>query len=442
MTTRATALLIVFALFVVYNANGREIGSYDSQPAKFLAVEIATRQTLTLNYVVGRLPPLGERAAFAIDKRGNYRSALPLPSSLGAAAMAWVLSTAGLVDLDAPLGANLVAKLTASLLTATAVGFAFVAASRRTSRRNALIVALGFGLGTNMWAGVSQTLWQQETALCALMGALALLADRQASAPQYVAIGALLGLAGWARPQLGPTVVVFAGLMLSRLGWRSAPGLAAIAAFGTVAVSVNLAWFGHPLGAVPALETLHSAIHAVESSFTARPLESILGLLISPSRGLFVFSPVVLFAAAGLTSAWKEGWRTELSWCAVAAAAQFLSYGMYSVWWGGHTFGPRYVLDILPPLVLLASAGMHTVMARPVLRLAGAVCLAWSILVSGTGAFVYPAEMWNMLPADVDRNHARLWEWRDSQLLRAARSDWSPQNFSLFSTAAVSRAPQ
>ena len=191
MTTRATARLIVFAVFVVYNANGREIGSYDSQPAKFLAIEIATRQTLTLNYVVGRLPPLGERAAFATDKRGNYRSALPLPSSLGAAAMAWVLSAAGLVDLGAPLGANLVAKLTASLLTAAAVGFAFVAASRRTSRRNALIVALGFGLGTNMWAGVSQTLWQQETALCALMGALVLLAGRQASALRYVAAGAL-----------------------------------------------------------------------------------------------------------------------------------------------------------------------------------------------------------------------------------------------------------
>jgi hypothetical protein len=442
MTTRATALLIAFALLVVYNANGREIGSYDSQPAKFLAVEIATRHTLTLNYVVGRLPPLGERAAFAMDLRGNYRSALPLPSSLGAAAVAWVLSAAGLVDLDAPLGANLVAKLTASLFSAAAAGLAFVAASRRTSRRNALIVALGFGLGTNMWASVSQTLWQQETALCALMGALTLLADRQVSALRCLAIGALLGLAGWARPQLSPTVVVLAGFMLLRLGWRSAPGLAAIAAFGALAMSVNLAWFGHPLGAVPALETLHSAVHALESSFAARPWESALGLLISPSRGLLVFSPVVAFAAAGVTSAWKEGWRTELSWCAAAAAVQFLFYAMYGVWWGGHTFGPRYVLDILPPLVLLASAGMPSVTARPVLRLAGAACLAWSILAAGTGAFVYPAEQWNMLPADVDRNHARLWEWQDSQLRRAARSDWSPQNFSLFSTAAVSRAPQ
>jgi hypothetical protein len=442
MNVRSTTLLVVASAFALYNANGREIGSYDSQPAKYLAVEIATRQTLTLNYVVGRILPLGERPGFATDVDGNIRSTYPLPSALAAAIVAKALSAARLVDLGAPLAVNLVAKLTASLLTATAVGCAFLAAARRTSRTNALLVALAFGLGTNLWASVSQTLWQQETALCALMCALALLGDRRESALRCVAIGVMIGLAGWARPQLGPTVLAFCGLMAARWGWRSVLGLAPVAVFAGLAVSINLAWFGHPLGNVPALEGLHPGVHALEGSLTARPWESALGLLISPSRGLLVFSPVVAFATAGLAAARREGWRTELRWCVVAAVMQFLSYSAYSVWWGGHTFGPRYALDILPPLVVIGSAGLHAVLSRPVLRLAGAVCLAWSIGAAGTGAFVYPAELWNSSPTDIDRDHARLWDWRDSQLLRAARSEWSPQNFALFSAEAVRRLPR
>jgi len=50
---RWIAAAIVAGLLVVYNANGREIGSYDSQPTKFAARELLLRGTLTLNHVVG-----------------------------------------------------------------------------------------------------------------------------------------------------------------------------------------------------------------------------------------------------------------------------------------------------------------------------------------------------------------------------------------------------
>ena len=51
------------------------------------------------------------------------------------------------------------------------------------------------------------------------------------------------------------------------------------------------------------------------------------------------------------------------------------------------------------------------------------------------------ADLGNLSPADVDRHHERLWDWRDSQILRAWERGPSPQNFDLFDRATV-RMPE
>ena len=417
--TGPIAVLLALVAFAAFNANGREIPSYDSQPTKFLALEIAKRHTLSLGHVVGRVPALATRSAFAQDLQGNYRSAYPLPSAFAAGAAAWLLSAVHLVDLDAPLAANFIAKITASLLTALTVACAFLAAARRLSNRQAAVLALGLGLGTNLWAGVSQTLWQQETALLCLMAAILLLETAAPSLLRALAVGALIGFAGWARPQLAPTVAVLMISLLVRWQPRAAVAAIPVVAMACVAIAINLAWFGHPLGAVPALEALHLTVHGVSGSLETRPWLSAAGLLVSPSRGLLVFSPIVAIAAAGLGAAIRARWDSPLRWYLVAAVSQFVFYSLYKVWWAGHTYGPRYALDLLPLLVPLAIAGFPIVTRSRVLTGIAILALAWSVTVSAAGAFIYPAEQWNTDPTEVDHYHERLWEWRDSQIPRA-----------------------
>ena len=114
-------------------------------------------------------------------------------------------------------------------------------------------------------------------------------------------------------------------------------------------------------------------------------------------------------------------WITNpLLWCLAAALAQFLFYGSDSVWWGGHTYGPRYMLDVLPLLVPLAIEGATRV-RTPALRSLTAAVLTWSAITAAP-AFVYPHERWNGTPLDVDRHHERLWDWSDPQILRCWRS--------------------
>ena len=72
----AWAAWLVFAVaFLVYNSNGREIQSYDSQPTKYAARELALHGRLTLDDVVASAPALAERHSFQRDLTGHFRSA-------------------------------------------------------------------------------------------------------------------------------------------------------------------------------------------------------------------------------------------------------------------------------------------------------------------------------------------------------------------------------
>lgn len=436
------AAVLAMTLFLVYNANGREIGSYDSQPNKFAARELLVRHTLALSHVVGAVPELTDRPAFVMDVSGRYRSAYsPLPAVLAAAIM-WPLAKTGVANPRAPLAPNLIAAVASSLLTAVAVALAYLTARTRTSRTRSMLLAIGLGLGTGFWSAVSQTLWTHETAVLGMAIAVLSFAPpvEGLNARRAIGIGAGLALAGAARPQLAPMIAV----LLAGAFWCSrAAGLLAgglVAAAGAASCALNMHWFGHAFGPVSMMVDLNRAVHGTASTFHLG-VDGFAGLLVSPSRGLLIFSPVVLIGAVGLRAAVVEGWRSPLRWCALAAVAQYVLYSTYAVWWAGHTYGPRYLLDVLPTLVPLAATALARDGLRAPLKLTAAALLAWSIVVAGTGAFVYPHDEWNVDPNDVDRNHARLWSWSDTQIARCWRRGPSPQNFSLFTRDAFRPPP-
>jgi len=439
---RLTAAGVFLALLFFYNANGREIGSYDTQATKFAARELLLRGTLSVNHVVGATPEYITRWGFILAANGAYRSIYsPVPAILSAA-ITWPLWKTGLIDIRAPLAPGLMAKLTASILVSLAVTMTFLSARQRLERGRAVLLAAGLGLGTGFWSTASQTLWQSETAVFGL--ALAVLAfaapDERISGWGAVAIGVGLGLTGATRPQLAPIVaILLAGTWVRSKPRHAAAATALVAMFGAALCAANMRWFAHPLGALPLLQEVNSQVHGTGASFNVQ-FAGFAGLLVSPSRGLLIFSPVVLVAAAGIRRSISEGWRSALPWCSLALAAQYALYGSYAVWWGGHTYGPRYLIDLLPVAVPLAAVAMARPRPGRTATLAAAAALAWSVAVAATGAFCYPHDYWNVDPSDIDRNHARLWSLSDNQIGRCWRRGLSPQNFTLLDRAAVRRA--
>jgi len=86
-------------------------------------------------------------------------------------------------------------------------------------------------------------------------------------------------------------------------------------------------------------------------SLSALPL-GLVGLLFSPGRGLLWYSPAVLLAISGFRKAAK----TKLHEALLITALFFAFLGLHSAvpyWHGGWSWGPRYLLPVLPGLMAL-----------------------------------------------------------------------------------------
>jgi hypothetical protein len=97
-------------------------------------------------------------------------------------------------------------------------------------------------------------------------------------------------------------------------------------------------------------------------------------------------------------------------------------------WWGGWTFGPRYLTDLVPFLTFFLALVWRDAVSRVALRATLAVCIALAIFVQIIGVFYYPAGAWDSTPVTVDDQPSRVWDWRDPQLLRTWKAGPAKSN--------------
>jgi hypothetical protein len=145
----------------------------------------------------------------------------------------------------------------------------------------------------------------------------------------------------------------------------------------------------------------------------------LLGNLISPSRGVLVFVPFLLFVAYLLTRYWRYVSKRLAILALAAILLHVVLVSSFPIWWGGFSFGPRLLTDAVPWFVLLTIIGLKAALRN--LRgpefVAGALLLALSIGINGRGATSEATAMWNVRPASVDEHPERRWDWRDPQFL-------------------------
>lgn len=109
----------------------------------------------------------------------------------------------------------------------------------------------------------------------------------------------------------------------------------------------NFSIFGNPLE----LTLWHSDPKIFSSVFTFQPNPYIvIRLLVFPYRGLF-YSPIILLSLLGLYYMYKEYRLESLLILSFLVSFLFL-FSMVSGWWGGTSFGPRYLMPIIPFLMI------------------------------------------------------------------------------------------
>lgn len=81
------------------------------------------------------------------------------------------------------------------------------------------------------------------------------------------------------------------------------------------------------------------------------------GILFSPSRGLFVYSPFLLVSIFGLYWLWKDRQKHLLTFILLAwVCLHALVVAGWGMWWGGGSFGYRLLTDAVPGYFYVAFA--------------------------------------------------------------------------------------
>jgi hypothetical protein len=292
-----------------------------------------------------------------------------------------------------------------------------------TSIPKALVVTATIALATSQWTISGAALWTHTSAVLWLsigLGLWSLSRERPLLLP---IAGAALAMATLCRPTMLPASLLIA--LDPWLGRRDARmalvTLAVVACVGLLGLYANWEIYGSILGGRSQIVSDVTTTHAVSSYLSLSPM-NLIGQLFSPSRGLFVYSPVLLFALPGLRRSLSASAPVDHRLMSAAGIGTFLLYAFLATWWGGRVYGARYFTDLLPFFALWLAMTQIPVARRPIWAGLFGLAFAWSVAVQALGSTTYPCG-WNTQPKHIDVSHERLWDFRDTQIRRCL-STW------------------
>jgi len=449
---RRRAALISCAVFLVH-AFSPALTSADSRWTVMVALSIIDRHTTNLDPYIRLIKekqylsvecagPSGELLGPQIRDcaQGHLYNLYPVGTPLMAAPFVWamrsLLAALALLlgrqislhhpVLDAFFHADLVnayplvESVIASVFVALTAQVLFFTARRHVDARSAAAMALIFAFATSAWSTASRALFQHGPSMLLIATVLYLLVSSEDN-PQLAGLAGLpVAFAYVVRPTNALLVAVITAYVLVRHTRQFL--LYALCALPVAVgfIAYNVSAFGRML---PYYYSQRPPLpHSTAEVATV--LKVMAGQLISPSRGLLIFTPIAAFSIVGMFRSWRSGWTPLSKWLIALVILHWITISMFvSSWWGGHSYGPRLFSDMAPVLVLFLTplfqqwqdqGGWNW---RPS-QCAFVALLAISVFMHGQGGLNIRAHMWNITPADVDQRPARVWDWKDPQFLR------------------------
>lgn len=360
--------------------------------------------------------------------------ALDASHALGIGPGSYSVANGGRMDVIQQLSASAVVALVVALVFAIAFGRLDHSLALQRRRMIAAVVAGGFAFGTAAWSTASRAMWQHGPSLL-FLGVAVLLCQRLLLHPTdsnrpidrtALGMGAAVAASFTCRPTNAVAVVGFAIFVALRLRHQLARFSLGVAAVAVPWAAVNLATFG---------TLLPSYYRAGKVGLHDEFGLALATNLISPARGLLMFSPIVVLGIVGIIKRYRVGVQPGLldldrMLIGLSAAYLLVSSGAPQNWWGGHSFGPRFMSDTLVFFAVAATPTVASLWPRrseaPSLRNRGlfifaVAALSWSVIVNAQGGTMRSTVCWNGAP-NIDNHTSRLWDFRNSQMLSGIQS--------------------
>jgi hypothetical protein len=381
------AALVFFAAFFLLFSSGR-VASMDA--GQQLQVSLMAALTGAMSDAAGSGP--AAQGGWVRGPNGRYYQAHDIGNVLLMMPAAWLgarMSHAepGAAILDPPPASRVGAALTCSFLAALGCWWLFRLFLLFLPGRAAFILALLFPCTTIFFA-YARSAWDVLGGCCCVCGVLFYAARYLrgvAPGPSLVLAAVMLALAGSFRfslvPFLSPALAALA-LWRPRLASRGAL-IGALLVF-LLLLAPSLAYNQRRTGSMLRPATAAPQYLAGANALTGNVIHGVAGLLLSPNRGLFVFCPVLLFAAAAPLREYPE-LRPLLGAFGVGACAYALLIATMANW-GAFGWGPRYLLPVLPVLYVPAAFGLLRACRQS--RRATLAAVAVCVLLTLPGAVV------------------------------------------------------
>ena len=409
--------LVVFAVHVLSEVKT----SYDSRWSVYVAMSILAEGNTDLDEYEEVISNKGD---YAIEKvNGRKYDLFPVGTPLLAAPFVGAIDICyravrgyGLRETLERGRTSSIERFIASVVVAACAVLVYaIAKARRLGVWKALLLVFLFAFCTSAWSVASRALWQHGPSMLMLTLALylLLLAERRPNLVQFAALP--LAFSYVVRPtNCVPAVILCTFVLLSYrrhflrfVLW----GMVVAVPF----IVFNLVVYGRLLSVYYLPRRLVGSPHV---------LEALAGNLVSPARGLFVYSPVLVFALLGVVFKIRSRRIDRLDGSLTAIILlHWLLISSFPHWWAGASYGPRFFCDVIPFFVYLLIPVLER-LRRPtrgwgvVLVSTFFLLTAMSFLVHFRGAMHASVWRWNATPIAVDQKPGRVWDWTDIPFLR------------------------
>jgi hypothetical protein len=307
--------------------------------------------------------------------------------------------------------------LLASLVVGLAAALIYLLARQYLDTPRSVALSLVFAFCTPAWSTASRALWMHGFSMLLLAAVLLVLERARSGRGGLFWAGFLLALAFFVRPTNAVPLLAVAIWGCWRMRRRVPALIAGAVPVAVLFAVVHWSMYGMPIAPYSFVRRTGAPGLSLHAAFA----EALAGNLISPGRGLLVYSPIALAAFAGAWLWWRD--RARRDWALLLGGiliGHWLLISAFEDWVAGQSYGPRYFSDVTPVWLLLLVPVWQRLRRGLMLAPVLVVC-AVSFFMHRQGAWCPECIHWNLTPRAIEADRSRVWDWRDPAFLRSFR---------------------
>lgn len=290
-----------------------------------------------------------------------------------------------------------------------------------------MVIAISGVLGTQIWSTASRSMQSHtwNVVLLALACFLMLRSEEGIKKIPPIALATILSWGFFVRPTAVSYIIPLSLFMLIRYRRQ----FLALFTTGIFWLTLFLAYSFYHFGQLPGYYLLGRTL-----SFKTWGI-GLAAQSISPSRGLFIYVPLLIIVSYLLISYRKKLRHQALIISSLTAIfLHTLVVSSYKNWWAGVSYGARFYTDLVPLFVLLGILGTRAALdwydkncnqitntrfkKRKTLEISAfGICLITGMLFNGAGAI--SKDKWNSRPLHISVQPLRAFDWKRPQFLCA-----------------------